>query len=84
MRCLHRQHLPELYKVFKNYSYLSPVQCLQVCMLGSALILSSDDLSILKMVSIMFSTNVCNWKLWLFLCSERIKRAKFCDTVKCV
>lgn len=43
-------------------------------MLGSALILSSDDLSTLKMVSIMFPTNAYNWKVWLFLCGVKDRK----------
>lgn len=51
-------------------------------MLGLALILSSDDLSISKMVS-MFPANTSNWKLWPFLLVLRVKKeAKRCGTGK--
>lgn len=53
-------------------------------MLGLALILSLDDLSILKMVSIVFPVNVSNWTLCLSLFhAKRRKGAESCDTAGC-
>lgn len=43
-------------------------------MLGLALILSLDDLSILKMVSVVFPANVSSWKLVLFCLIQRLKK----------
>lgn len=52
---------------------------------GLALILSLDDSSILKMVSIVFPANVSNWKLRLFLFHAKHKKgAECCDTAGCV
>ena len=54
-------------------------------MLGLALILSLDDSSTLKMVSIVFPTDVSKWKLWLFLFHAKHKKGtECCDAAGCV